>query len=192
MPAADEEILAPARVVCQDGWPQTAVEFEVLVEAFQDRLVAYAFARLRNLADAEDVVQDVFVTAFVRRARLRRVDHVGPYLYRMVANACTDALRRRKRRGISLEDVPAAEIPSTTRNPSHAAAAAQEMRRVEDLLQCLPARQAEVVRLRVVAELPLAEIAQVVGCPVATAKSRLRYGLAKLRKLIPEKGGAER
>ena len=70
------------------------------------------------------------------------------------------------------------------------AAALEELRRVESLLQHLPRRQAEVVRLRVFDELRLREIAEVIGCPLATVKSRLRYGLEKLRGIVLQEGEA--
>lgn len=58
----------PAATDWHGGWPQDAAGFEPLVGCFQDRLVGYAFRRLGNLADAEDVVQDVFVRAFAAAA----------------------------------------------------------------------------------------------------------------------------
>lgn len=75
------------------GWPQSAAEFEELIEAFQDRLVHYAFRRLRDFHEAEDVVQEVFVKAYTCRGEMLHVTRVAPYLYRMAANLCTDRLR---------------------------------------------------------------------------------------------------
>ena len=54
------------RAIWEGGWPQTPGEFERLVEAFQDRLVRYAFRRLGNLHDAEDVAQEVFSARLCR------------------------------------------------------------------------------------------------------------------------------
>ena len=75
------------------GWPQTVPEFERLVDAYLDRLVRFAVRKLRNVQDAEDVVQNVLTGVFRDRAKRRGVAAVGPYLYRSVANACTDRLR---------------------------------------------------------------------------------------------------
>jgi RNA polymerase sigma-70 factor (ECF subfamily) len=166
------------------GWPQSSKEFEGLVDAFADRLMSYAFRRLGNIPDAEDVVQDVFVRAFAERSQRRNVLRVGPYLYRMVDNACTDQLRKHKVSVISFDDIRADEIPSGQQTPVEVAAAADEMRRAEELLRSLPTRQAEVIRLRVFDELRLSQIADVLGCSIDTVSSRLRYGLEKLRKII--------
>lgn len=169
------------------GWPQTPKEFEALVDAYLDRLVRYAFRRLGNIQDAEDVVQEVFVRAFVHRSKRKKIARTGSYLYRMAANACTDFLRKRKNSVMSLDEIGAKEIPSGGKNPLEVAAAAEEIRRAEDLLRHLPERQAEVIRLRVFDELRLSEIAEVVGCSVNTVSSRLHYGFRKLRKIVSRK-----
>ena len=171
------------------GWPQSHEEFEALVDAFLDRLVRYAFRRLGSIHDAEDVVQEVFVRALAGRSRRKNISHTGPYLYRMVGNACTDFLRKRRDSMVSLEEIGAEQIPSARRNPSQLAAATEELRQAEELLQCLPKRQAEAIRLRVFDELRLSEIADVVGCSVNTVSSRLRYGFRKLRKIVSERQG---
>ena len=64
------------------------------------------------------------------------------------------------------------------------AQAAEGLRRAESLLSRLPKEQAEAIRLRVFDGLRLGEIAEVLGCPMNTVCSRLRYGFQKLRKLV--------
>jgi RNA polymerase sigma-70 factor (ECF subfamily) len=57
------------------------------------------------------------------------------------------------------------------------------------LLEGIPEREAEVVRLRAYSDLSFAEIASAVGSSVPTVKSRFRYGIGKLRRLFRELGG---
>ena len=71
-------------------WPQSAAEFEELVDALQHRLVRFACSRLQSRGDAEDVVQDVFVHAWREREKYRKVESVEPFLFRMTANRATD------------------------------------------------------------------------------------------------------
>ena len=168
----------------EGGWPETLHDYERLVEAFQDRLVRYAFRRLGNLHDAEDVAQEVLVRACDSRGERRQVLCVSAYLYRMASNCCTDHLRMRSRRRISPKEMEVMQLPSRQPDGLQEAAAAEELRRIEALLRRIPARHAEVVRLRVLDELHLNEIAEVIGCPLPTVKSRLRYGLEKLRKIV--------
>jgi len=169
-------------------WPQSPAEFEALVDAWMDRLVHYAFRRLSNPQDAEDVVQDAFVRAYADRERLRHVERPVAYLYRMVANACADH-RQRAARFVPLDDVGGENFASSARGPAEEAVAAEEAQRAEALLRQLPDAQAEAIRLRVYEDLRLAEIAELVGCSIDTVSSRLRYGFQKLRRLVSKKGG---
>jgi RNA polymerase sigma-70 factor (ECF subfamily) len=178
------------------GWPQTAYEFERLVEVFQHRLVRYAFRCLRNLDEAEDVAQEVFVRAYFDNTRHKTISNVSAYLYRIASNLCTDLLRRRqRRRRDAVLELRRHQEGQAVQNPTNrpagllAAAAAEAHRRIDGLLSRIPQRQAEVIRLRVLDELRLCEIAEVLGCSLATVKSRLRYGLEKLRKIVPPEQG---
>lgn len=166
------------------AWPQTRRDFETLVDRYLDRLVRYAFSRLGNLQDAEDVVQEVLVRSFVDRAKRKSITAVTPYLYRSVANACTDHLRRRSSGAVFREDIGVEGLLAQDDNPLHLLEAAEEHQRVDMLLGQLPQLQAEVIRLRMCEGLPLNEIAEDVGCSINTVCSRLRYGFRKLRTLV--------
>jgi RNA polymerase sigma factor (sigma-70 family) len=118
------------------------------------------------------------------RSKRKEITVAGPYLYRSVANACTDLLRRRSTGVVVREDVGVEELLDHGDNPSHGIEAADEFQRAEKLLGQLPQAQAEVVRLRLIEGLRLNEIADVVGCSVNTVSSRLRYAFQKLRNLV--------
>jgi RNA polymerase sigma-70 factor (ECF subfamily) len=168
------------------GWPQSPEEFRGLLDTYLDRLVRYAFRHLGNVQDAEDVVQEVLVRAYADRSERRRISAVGPYLYRCVDNACTDLLRKKSRSEVFREELGIGEVLRGEDDPSQIVAAAEALRRAEQLLGRLPEKQAEVIRLRVFDELGLSEIAEVVGCPVNTVCSRLRYGFRRLRSLVAQ------
>jgi RNA polymerase sigma-70 factor (ECF subfamily) len=155
-------------------------EFDALIDATQNRLIQFAFCRLHCLADAEDVVQDVFVQAYRDRERHRDVDHVVPFLFRMVANRSIDLLRRRAGQTAGNAKEPVADS---------AVDPGERQQWIEGLLDRLPSRQAAVIRLRFYGELPFDAVARSVGCSVPTVKSRFRYGLQKLRKLLEREGG---
>lgn len=164
------------------GWPQTVEQFERLVDIYLSRLVRSAYRRLGNLQDAEDVVQEVLVRVYAQRSDRQAISRVGPYLYRCVANACTDVLRKRsgdKRLG-KPSDVN--EIASGEQTPAQLVDMAEQCRCAESLLAQLPEQQAEVIRLRVYDGLRLREIADLLGCSTNTVCSRLRYGFQKLRR----------
>lgn len=170
------------------SWPQTPDEFEKLVDAYLGRLLAYASRRLRDVQEAEDVVQEVFVRAYVERANHRNVLEVGAYLYRMTSNACADVLRKRRRfprlRLVPRFGDPQSGPASPDRGPAEASCDAEQAARVDQLLRRLPKKQAEAVRLRVFGGLSLSEIALISGCSIHTVSSRLRYGFGKLRRIV--------
>jgi RNA polymerase sigma-70 factor (ECF subfamily) len=166
-------------------WPQSVEQFEALVEAVQHELVHFAFCRLRNLEDAEDVVQDVLVRAYLDRSKHRAVTGVRPYLFRMVANRCTDVLRRRRRAEQRRDYSDPADLPART-GPQPPADRLDE---IERLLSRLPERQAEAIRLRVFGSLPFAAIAEAVGVSLPTIKSRFRYGVERLRGILTKEAG---
>lgn len=173
------------------GWPQTPREFGELVDVFGERLVNYAFRRIGNLHDAEDVAQKVFVQAFTVRDRYRNVQNVGPYLYRMTANACTDWLRYRGRRPETPFDEIAESLTENRPSPADKTAEREEQRRIDGLLNSLPQPQADIIRLRVFGDLSFADAARSLGCSEPTAKSRFRYGLEKLKAKILGRKEAE-
>lgn len=169
-------------------WPQSRGEFESLVDTYLDRLVRYAYNRLGNQQDAEDVVQEVFLRSFSDRAKRKQIVAVGPYLYRSVGNACIDVLRKRNTSAVYREEVGVTQMLCHNTSPSASAETADELRRAERLLGQLPDSQAEAIRLRTLDGLRLNEIAEVVGCSINTVCSRLRYGFHKLQELIAEEG----
>ena len=166
------------------AWPQSPSEVAALVDAYAGRLVRYAFRQLGDYQEAEDVVQQVFARALGNQSAGRKVTAVGPYLYRSVANACTDSLRRRNCAAVFREEISTEQLLAGSDGPAEIAQAAEGLRRAESLLGRLPKEQAETIRMRVFDDLRLGEIAEVLGCPLNTVCSRLRYGFQKLRKLV--------
>ena len=168
-----------------EKWPRTVDEFDALIEATQDELVHFAFYRLGNHDDAEDVVQDVYVQAFRDRNKRRHITGVRPYLFRTVNNRCIDVLRARSRQSGD----PVTDEPAIGENAFSSAAAREQVETLSRLLESVPEKEAEVIRLRVFSELSFAEVAEAVGSSVPTVKSRFRYGIDKLRRLLCPEGG---
>ncbi|HSE04044.1 MAG TPA: sigma-70 family RNA polymerase sigma factor [Methylomirabilota bacterium] len=171
---------------------------EILMERHAARVYRVAFGITRNDADAEEVVQDVFLSLFEKIAAFEERAALGTWLYRVATN--TALLRRRGKRlelEVSLED----QLP-TFREDGHRAgersflladwsASAEDgllsdetralVRRSIDLL---PPHYRAVVMLRDVEELSNEETAEILGEPVSSVKSRLHRARMALREQL--------
>jgi RNA polymerase sigma-70 factor (ECF subfamily) len=166
------------------NWPQTIQEFDRLIEATQDELVHFASYRLGNREDAEDVVQDIYVQAFRDREKRRNITDVRPYLFRMTGNRCTDVLRARARRqATGPADIAGKDYLFKSLEAAEKAAG------IRVLLDRIPDREADVIRLRAWSDLTFAEIAVAVKSSVSTVKTRFRLGVERLQRLLNLPGG---
>jgi RNA polymerase sigma-70 factor (ECF subfamily) len=142
-----------------------------------DRVFRLAGLLLGNGTEAEDAVQDGLVSAWQRFDDLREADRFGPWLDRIVVNGCRDRLRRRG----TVRFIPlAADLDPADRDPF---AAFLERDALLGSVDRLTADERIVVVLRFWADLTLDEIADRLGWPLGTVKSRLHRALGRLREM---------
>ena len=153
--------------------------FDALVDLDGDRCLAIAFRITRDHALAEDAVQQTLITAWRELPRLREVDRYEMWLQRLLVNACYQELRKLRRWNDRVAplppDGPAAADPYRSTEDRDALDRAFE--------RLAPDRRAIFV-LHHHAGLPLATVAQIVGLPVGTVKSRLHYATDILRAAL--------
>ena len=158
-----------------------------LVKRHYAELYRYAFSMLRDEQASEDAVQDAFERALgalgrYPEVRLRAM-RLRPWMYRITLNVARNRLRRRC-------EVPVEEVSDLA-----GGASGENREGVLDVLAALarlPERQRTAVTLRYLQDLPYAEISGVTGWPEGTAKTLVRRGLARLRRLMDigdSKGG---
>ena len=153
-------------------------ELERLVSRKQDMLFRFAYMRVGNRQDAEDIVQDVFLKFFRSDQDLGHIRNSEHYLIRSVRNACYDWLRRKKYNLLPLEKAGRLVVADEDRHMY------EEYLRISRILETLPEEQAEIVRLKCSDGLKFREIAKLLEIPEATAKSRYRYAITHIRKKI--------
>jgi RNA polymerase sigma-70 factor (ECF subfamily) len=152
-----------------------------LYDLSSDRLFGLAVWRAGNRADAEEVVQEVFVRLAERRGELGRVRDPLRWLLTVTHRAAIDAARRRSVRTAE----PIDECTYLTA-PENEPERALDGARASALLARLPAPQREVLYLKHFAGCTHRTIARIVGAPLFTVASRYRLGIARLRKLLEE------
>ncbi|TIS54555.1 sigma-70 family RNA polymerase sigma factor [Mesorhizobium sp.] len=174
-PREDDELLARVAAGNQGALSQ-------LIARHSRGLRIFAARYLGNAGDAEDVVQEVFVTIWKQAARFDPArGRASTWLYRITANRCIDQRRRRALRAfIGLDDVRDS-VPSEEADAEAAIAARQELAIVRDGLSRLPERQRMAVLLRAVADLDIAAIAEVMGGSAGSAEQLLVRGRRALR-----------
>jgi len=151
--------------------------FELLVRAQVDRLYGAARSMLRDPELAEDAVQQALVRAWRDLGQLRRSDRFGPWLQKLLVRACYDEARRRRRWSAGVRALPIADDTSMAN-----VIADREL--IERGLAALSVDHRVVLTLHFYLELEPTEIADRLGIPAGTARSRLHYALIALRAAV--------
>ncbi|CAG7649360.1 ECF RNA polymerase sigma factor SigW [Paenibacillus solanacearum] len=160
-----------------------------LFQTYNQAVYRTCYFMLHHAADAEDVCQEVFMTVF--RHDWRTVEHLKTWLMRVTVNHCLNHLKkdqraRTKHKRLELEPTPVTEKAAET-----IAEERETAMEAIHLLRELPGKMKAVVSLRYLNECSLNEIADILGIPVGTVKSRLNKGLKRMRQLMT-KGESQR
>lgn len=154
----------------------------VLATRLTPNALGQAYRMLQDRAEAEDVVQEAMLRLWKQAPDWRQGEaQVSTWLYRVVANLCTDRLRRRKR-SASLDEIaePVDDTPSVTATMQTNA----RMQALSDALASLPERQAQAVALRHLEGLGNPEIAQVMDISVEAVESLTARGKRALARIL--------
>jgi RNA polymerase sigma-70 factor, ECF subfamily len=169
-----------------------AATFEELVREHKNRIYTYVCRLTNDSADAEDLTQEVFVRAYQSFSAFRREAAVDTWLYRIATNLVIDRFRRAKRapQFVSADegddDDLLGEIPAVSResNPEFTAQRAELQERVQRAIATLPPKLRAAVVLHDMEGLPYEAVAEALGCPVGTVKSRLFNARAVLKRKL--------
>jgi RNA polymerase sigma-70 factor (ECF subfamily) len=152
----------------------------------QYRLTVYrtALAVTRDPEAAEDILQDAFLRLQAHADQVNSELPLAPWLYRVTVNLSYTWLTRRNRWRVPLEDFIDQLIGPARHNPEPVAERRDEQRLMQRAIEALAFSQRVVIVLYYLNNLSLQEIADILGCPVGTVKSRLHYGRENLRELL--------
>jgi len=177
---SDEELVARSI----GGDPDS---FNQLVLRWERPIYALAYRVIGREEDARDVCQETFLRAFRALNGFRGQAKFSSWLYRIALNLCRDWVRRERRTPIvqAPDDLDALEL-SAIREPTASVddlvARIELTHIVERAMARLPEDQRTAIILKEYHELTFQEIADLVGCPLSTVKTRLYQGLAVLRR----------
>jgi RNA polymerase sigma-70 factor (ECF subfamily) len=179
----------------------TQAEFEALLAPVLDRAYATARRLTRNTADAEDLVQEAALLAYRGFATFERGTNFRAWFLRILMNAYLSSKRRQRPEdtAMSLDDLPNALMQRRAHElvaasgPADPAAASSlvrgvlgrlETEQVESAIDSLPEDFRSAAALYFLQDLPYQEIAEILGVPIGTVRSRLHRGRALLQQKL--------
>jgi RNA polymerase sigma-70 factor (ECF subfamily) len=166
---------------------RSEIDLADLVEAYSALLFRVAHSVLRSRAEAEDVVQDVFVRVLEHRHSLLTVRDMKVWLIRIAWNLAID--RRRRIRPEQMDESFAEGLAASNVAADRALDEAQRMRSVLREMEKLPKAERHVLLLSAIEELGTAEMAQVLGKSASAVRALLFRARTRLRERL-ERGGA--
>jgi RNA polymerase sigma-70 factor, ECF subfamily len=178
---------------------------ETLMSRYSARVYRLAYGITRNQADAEEIVQDVFLQLVLKGASFEGRAAVASWIYRVTTNVALNK-RRGKRREVetSLDDclptfkddghrdgARAFLVADWSRRPDAELLSGEARRILDEAIDRLPEHYRAVLVLRDVEELSNEEVARVVDDSVSAVKTRLHRARMALRELLTRRLGAE-
>lgn len=192
-PEADVDLLAKYR----EGDSQA---FRQLVELYRDRMVQFFYRLCWDRDRAEDLAQDMFVKLLLCSKRYRPEGRMATFIYRVAKNLWIDEYRKLKPRPkLFSYDQPLLPNADRPRGQDYAGDDEAPVDRLQDNeeraalrhgLESLSEPHRIVFELAVYQERPYAEIAELLGIPVGTVKSRMHNAVAALRQMLGQGGDA--
>jgi RNA polymerase sigma-70 factor, ECF subfamily len=173
---------------------QDPAAFDALVEAYGARLYGYFYRLTGCREDAEDLLQEVFIRVVRMIDRYKDEGRFDGWIFRIATNLVRDRVRRSRSSRSAGIDVRGRAVPEpdalagyadpTMGEPGDGLQQAEQIDRLQQALERLPAAEREVILLRHFSQLSFRDIAETMGTPLGTALARAHRGLARLRELM--------
>jgi RNA polymerase sigma-70 factor, ECF subfamily len=162
-----------------------APDLPALVREHSPLLYRIALSIVRNPAEAEDIVQDVFLRVLERQNQLAAILQVRAWLVRIAWNLALD--RRRRIRPEQMDDSFAAGLLSASLPADEALAEARRMAQVLSAIERLPKKERQALLLSAMDELSTAELATVLGKTESGVRALLFRARTRLRNRLGER-----
>lgn len=162
--------------------------FETIYRRWSRRVMSYAYRSLSDKGEAEDVVQETFLSVYRAASRYRPCERFGAYLFRIAGNAVRS--RCRKKWPMPL-DFPEEEDDSPLAETGEDWTLFEERERIESALATLPQPQREALLLAVTGGLSYREIALQEGVSEDAVAARICRARKALRKVLSSSGCEE-
>jgi RNA polymerase sigma-70 factor (ECF subfamily) len=170
------------RTLC--GEPEA---FNLLVHRWERHIYGLALRMLGRDDEAKDATQETFLSAYRNLSKFRGEAKFSSWIYRIALNICNTKLRGRNKNLVSIEEQQESsgfEVAADTQDLAEGIQREQVARHVRRALQGLPAEMRQVIVMKEYEGLKFSEIADVLGIPISTVKTRMYTGLSELKKRL--------
>ena len=159
---------------------QDPKEFGKLYKLYVEQVFRYLYSRTRNVHDAEDITAQTFLSAFESFNRFRQDGHFASWLFTIARNKAKDHFRQRKNSSCvdEIEDIP------VKNDPLHGVIQLEQTAALTTLIQSLPEKDRELLRLRFLAEMSFPEIACILHRNKEAVKKMTYRLLARLHSQL--------
>lgn len=161
--------------------------FSLLVRRWERQIYGLTLRMLGRDDEAKDATQETFISAYRNLSKFRGEAKFSSWIYRIALNICNTKLRSRSKGTISLEEQREAtgfELAANLDDLSSNIQQEQITQHVRRALQGLPAEMRQVIIMKEYDGLKFSEIAEILGIPISTVKTRMYTGLTELRKRL--------
>jgi len=197
MPQPYQGIAAPEDMdLARRAMAREAEAFRLIMRQHNQKLYRLARSIIRNDSEAEDIVQETYVTAFAHLSTFRGEASLATWLSRIAINEALGRLRKRQRAATVMMDTTVNDaqiIPfplnAGTDDPERTMAQRQILALVEQATDALPDVYRTVFVARVIEGLSLEETAELLGIKPQTVKTRLHRARALVRRKLDEQIG---
>ena len=160
--------------------------FDELYSSYLKRIHNFALSKLGNVAEAEDVTQEVFAAVFSCLDRFEGKSDLVVWIYGITRNILNNRLRRRAGvRMVPIDDIPS-ELTPVDIGPEREAVAREDLRRVEAVIGELPRDQRKILELRHAKRLAIRKIAEMMDRSEDAVKSSLYRTRQTLASRLPD------
>ena len=161
--------------------------FEQLVAPYEQKIYALCLRLLAHREDAQDAAQETMLRLYRALVSYRGEAQLGTFIYRVTANTCMDALRRRNVRACesleALDDVGVVPVDDSP-GPEETILRAEENERLSRAIDALSDEMRLPLVLREIQALSYEEVAQTLGLEMGTVKSRIHRAREKLARML--------
>ena len=151
----------------------TQDEMAAIYDKYKNTVYRTAFAYCRNRADAEDIMQEVFLKRLYQAPEFQSPDHERRWLFRVALNQCRDEWKRSCRTELPLDEAVLISVPP-------------EDREILEQVAALPEKLRTVIHLHYYEGYSLEEIASLLGVSLSAVKMRMKRGRDALRNRLEE------